>query len=61
MLNDASSSSSHPTKGDPETGIPFEVNRQFGSILVRAHLNGQPVTLVVDTGCSHTVLSSDFL
>jgi hypothetical protein len=50
-----------PTEGDPKTGIPFEVNRQFGSILIRAQVNGQPATLIVDTGCSHTVLSSDFL
>jgi hypothetical protein len=49
------------TGGDPNTGIPFEVNRQFGSILIRAQVNGQPATLVVDTGSSHTVLSSDFL
>jgi hypothetical protein len=51
----------HPTESDPKTGIPFEVNRQFAPILIRAQVNGQPGCLVVDTGGSHTVLSSDFL
>lgn len=48
-------------EGDPRSGIPFEVNRHFGSILIRAQVNGQPATLVVDTGSSHTMLSSELL
>jgi hypothetical protein len=48
-------------ENDPKSDIPFEMNRQFGSILIRARVNGQPVTLLVDTGSSHTILSSDFL
>jgi hypothetical protein len=50
-----------PTEGDPPKGIPFEVNRNFGSILIRAQVNGKPATLVVDTGSSHTILSSELL
>ena len=42
-------------------GIPFEVNRDFGAILIRAQVNRQPATLVVDTGSSHTILSSELL
>jgi len=44
-----------------QDGIPFEVNRNFGSILIRAQVNSQPATLVVDTGSSHTILSSELL
>jgi hypothetical protein len=44
-----------------ENDIPFEMNRQFGSILIRAQVNGQPATLLVDTGSSRTILSSDFV
>jgi len=40
-------------EGDSRNGIPFEVNRHFGSILIRAQVNGHPATLVVDTGSSH--------
>ena len=50
-----------PREGDPQSGIPFEVNRNFGSILIRAQVNGKPATLVVDTGSSHTILSSELL
>lgn len=55
-----------PGQGIPEekashSGIPFEVNRDFGSILIQAQVNGQPATLVVDTGSSHTILSSELL
>jgi Aspartyl protease len=50
-----------PREGDLQTGIPFEVNRNFGSILIRAQVNGKPATLVVDTGSSHTILSSELL
>jgi gag-polyprotein putative aspartyl protease len=48
-------------EGDSRNGIPFEVNRHFGSILIRAQVNGHPATLVVDTGSSHTILSSELL
>ena len=47
--------------GDSRSGIPFELNRLFGSILIQAQVNGHPATLVVDTGSSHTILSSDLL
>ena len=50
-----------PGKGDPKAGIAFEVNRPFGAILVRAQVNGRPATLLVDTGSSHTILSSELL
>ena len=46
---------------DSRNEIPFEVNRNFGTILIRVQVNGQPATLVVDTGSSHTVLSSELL
>jgi hypothetical protein len=46
---------------DPRSDIPFEINRKFGSILIRAQVNGQPVTLLVDTGTSRTILSSDLV
>jgi hypothetical protein len=41
--------------------IPIEVNRDFGTILIRARVNGRPATLVMDTGSSHTILSSELL
>ena len=41
--------------------IPFELNRQFGSILVRVRVNGEPAILLVDTGSSHTILSGNIL
>jgi Aspartyl protease len=44
-----------------ENAIPFKMNGQFGSILIRAHVNEQPATLLVDTGSSRTILSSDFV
>ena len=50
-----------PGKGDPQTGIAFEVNRPFGSILARAQVNGRPATLMVDTGSSNTIFSSELL
>jgi Aspartyl protease len=50
-----------PRENDPQSGIPFEVNRNFGSILIRAQVNGKPATLVVDTGSSHTILSWELL
>jgi hypothetical protein len=50
-----------PKGDDPQSGIPFEVNRDFGAILIKAQVNGRPATLVVDTGSSHTILSSELL
>jgi hypothetical protein len=47
--------------GASELTIPFEVNRQFGSILIQVRVNGRPAVLLVDTGSSHTVLSGDIL
>ena len=46
---------------NPRIEIPFEVDHEFGAILIRAQVNGHPATLVVDTGCSHTILSSELL
>lgn len=48
-------------EGGSRSGVPFEVDRHFGSILIRAQVNGHPATLVVDTGSSHTILSSELL
>jgi len=48
-------------KDDSRSDIPFELSRKFGAILIRAQVNGQPATLVVDTGSSHTILSSELL
>jgi hypothetical protein len=50
-----------PRASDAKSGIPFEVNRVFGAILIRAQVNKQPATLIVDTGSSHTILSSELL
>ena len=50
-----------PGEGDPQSGIPFELDRNFGAILIRGQVNRQPATLVVDTGSSHTILSSELL
>jgi len=50
-----------PEKGHSPNGIPFELNRHYGSILLRAQVNGHPATLFVDTGCSTTILSWELL
>jgi Aspartyl protease len=50
-----------PGGDDSRRGIPLEVNRSFGVILIRAKVNRQPATLVVDTGSSNTILSSEVL
>lgn len=42
-------------------GVPIELSRRFGLILVRAEVNDGPATLVMDTGCSHTILSTKLL
>jgi len=48
-------------EGYSRSGIPLEVNRYFGSILIRAQVNGHPATLLVDTGSSHTIVASELL
>jgi len=50
-----------PQEADSRKGIPFEMNQRFGTILVRAQVNGRAATLVVDTGSSNTILSSELL
>ena len=50
-----------PEQGHSPSGIPFELNRHYGSILLRAQVNGHPATLVLDTGCSRTILSWELL
>ena len=50
-----------PGWNDSPNGIPFELNRDFGTILIRAQVNRQPATLIVDTGSSHSILSSEQL
>ena len=50
-----------PPTGYPDLAIPFELNRQFGSILIEVQVNRHPAWLLVDTGSSHTVLSADIL
>jgi hypothetical protein len=50
-----------PREVDSRSGIPFEANRDFSSILIKAKVNGKPATLIVDTGSSHTMLSSELL
>jgi hypothetical protein len=50
-----------PEGGDLQSGIPFEVNREYGAILIRAQVNGHPATLFLDTGSSMTILSADLL
>ena len=52
---------SMPSAGCPDLAIPFELNRQFGSILIEVQVNRHPAWLLVDTGSSHTVLSADLL
>jgi hypothetical protein len=46
-----------PAADAPNFVVPFELNGQFGSILIQAQVNGRAGLLLVDTGCSHTVLS----
>jgi predicted aspartyl protease len=63
MLAAASSlgAQTHSGETDPRSGIPFEMDQRFGTILIRARVNGHPATLVVDTGSSNTILSSELL
>jgi hypothetical protein len=50
-----------PAPGAPNFAIPFELNRQFGSILIQVQVNGRPAWLLVDTGSSHTILSAEIV
>jgi hypothetical protein len=43
------------------TEVPFQLTRHFGLILVKADVNDRPATLVIDTGSSHTILSTKLL
>jgi predicted aspartyl protease len=49
-----------PPASNPET-IPFQVNRSFGVMLIRAEVNGNPATLILDTGSNLTTISSRFV
>jgi predicted aspartyl protease len=42
-------------------GIPIELTSRFSLVLVRLEVNGRPATLVVDTGSSHTILSTQLV
>lgn len=50
-----------PSAGPSSFAIPFELNRQFGSILIQVQVNGRPACLLVDTGSSHTILSAEIV
>jgi hypothetical protein len=54
---DGASTSNHGS----DDGIPIELTSRFSLVLVRLEVNGRPATLVVDTGSSHTILSTQFL
>jgi hypothetical protein len=49
-----------PLPGSGEE-VPIRIQPDFGSILLDAEINGKPVTLLIDTGASHTTLSVDVL
>jgi hypothetical protein len=53
-------SASTPTYGAAD-GIPIELTRPFGLVLVKVEVNGRPATVVVDTGSSHTILSTQLV
>ena len=38
--------------------IPFRFSRSFDLILVAANVDGHPAILVLDTGCTHTMINS---
>ena len=37
---------------------PIELSSRFGLVLMKAEVDGKPVTFIMDTGCSHTILST---
>ena len=47
-----------PSNRNAADAIPIELTHPFGLVLVKAEVNGRPVTLVVDTGSSRTILSA---
>jgi predicted aspartyl protease len=49
-----------PLPLNPEA-IPFQVSRSFGLMLIRGEVNGNPATLILDTGSNHTIISSRFV
>jgi hypothetical protein len=42
----------------PESGVALISDAKTGTILVRAKLNQQPVTLILDTGASHSIFDA---
>lgn len=38
--------------------VPIELSSRFGLVLVRAEVDGKPATFIMDTGSSHTILST---
>lgn len=49
-----------PLASNPET-IPFHVSHSFGLMLIRAEVNGNPATLILDTASNLTTISSRFV
>jgi predicted aspartyl protease len=49
-----------PLPLNPEA-IPFQVSRSFGLMLIQGEVNGNPATLILDTGSNHTIISSRFV
>ena len=54
----AKTRSASPSNRSAADGIPIELTHPFGLVLLKAEVNGSPVTLVVDTGSSRTILSA---
>ena len=44
-----------------ETELPFQVHGRNQIILVEGHVNGKPVTLILDTGAAETILHYQIL
>jgi len=38
--------------------VPIELSSRFGLVLVKAEVDGKPATFIMDTGSSHTILST---
>lgn len=41
--------------------LPFELDARHSAILIAAHVNGKPVTLILDTGAAQTILDASVL
>ncbi len=41
--------------------LPFELDPRYSAILVSAEINGKPVTLILDTGATQTILDAQLL